>query len=238
MAKKNNRGCAYGIIGTIIVILGVVAAYAIIASLSNLFSNIRLGNVPFAVNMGGYILFLIIIFVLFEVMFMMLQPDGIMSGRGETEETQKRNRLIAKIVSIVCGAAAVFVIFMAANWFTGWTDEGIKDYKLIKADEFKFEEAESARVYYGTGGLGFSVTSKDGKTYELFSGVSAFNDRFEQDFENQYNYAVYVKNKLDSLGIPVKIQDAERLRNAYEVNYPTTWVYIEQLLQDKSAQSE
>ncbi len=230
--NKKNRGCAYGIIGTIVVILGVVASYLLIASLSRLFTGLRLGSAPFAVIMPGYIVFLIIQFVLFEVIFMLMMPDGIMSGKGESEEVKKRNGLIAKIISIVCGVAAVFVIFIAANWFTAWTDTGIRDSKLFQTEEFSFEDASSARVYYGSNGLAFSVTSKSGKSYELFSGVGAFNDAFATEYENQYNYAVQVKKMLTEAGVEVIVQDAEKLKRVYEEPYPKTWEYIKQLIDD------
>ena len=113
MNKKNNKGCASGILGTLCVVLGV-AVYAIISSLLNrLFVGIRFGDEVACALLPMTLTGLTVAFVLYEVIFIVWQVklSQIASKNGDGAKMDK----IFKLVAVGCITASLLFAIFSAN---------------------------------------------------------------------------------------------------------------------------
>lgn len=230
MASTRKTDFRYNVIGTLIVVAALILSYLLISALSSLFSSARAGDVAYVASMPAYPMALIALFILYEAIFMFAMPGGLLSAKSGEESEKARMRRIRRIAIGVSAGLSVAVILICSNWFTIWTPDGIRDCKVFTTESFEYGEARQERVFCNDKGLGYEVTSQNGRSYSLFAGPNAFNDRFEQEFETPYAFAVHIHKILKSSGVREVVENRERLTSAYKQAYPDTWAYIVRLL--------
>ena len=237
MNKKNNKGCASGIIGTLCVILGVVA-YAIISSLLNrLFVSIRIGDGVACALLGSAMTGITVAIVLYEIIFIVwqLKLSQIASKSGDGTRLNK----IFKIVAVSCVSASLLFAVYSANTYTELREDSISKVCFVTTKEYKWDDKNDILRYSfacdDTGGLTFKITMKDGESIDLLGSVTSLSDSFREKYStdkvNLLAYAAHLSEKFDSSEFIIEknVTDAS-IKNAesfYKEKYPEIWEQIE-----------
>ncbi len=242
MNKKNNKGCASGILGTLGVILGV-AVYAVLSSLLNrLFVGIRLGNDVACALLPMTLTGITVAFVLYEVIFVVWQVklSQIASKNGDGSKMDK----IFKLVAVGCISASLLFSIFAANTYTELREDSISKVCFVTTKEYKWEDKNDVMRYSlacdENGGLTFKITMKDGEVIDLFGSVTSLSDSFKEKYNtdkvNLLAYAAHLAEEFDNSGFIIEksVTDASK-KNAegfYKEDYPEIWEQIEIIISD------
>ncbi|MBR4032132.1 MAG: hypothetical protein IKJ07_05280 [Clostridia bacterium] len=242
MNKKNNKGCASGILGTLGVVLGV-AVYAIISSLLNrLFVGIRFGDGVACALLPMTLTGLTIAFVLYEVIFIVWQVklSQIASKNGDSSKIDK----IFKFVTVGCISASLLFSIFAANTYTELREDSISKVCFVTTKEYKWNEKNDVMRYSFAcdeeGGLTFKITMKDGEVIELLGSVTSLSDSFKEKFStdkvNLLAYAAHLSEQFDNSGFIIEKNVSEAsIKNAesvYKEKHPEIWEQIEIIISD------
>lgn len=242
MNKKNNKGCASGILGTLGVILGV-AVYAVLSSLLNrLFVGIRLGNDVACALLPMTLTGITVAFVLYEVIFVVWQVklSQIASKNGDGSKMDK----IFKLVAVGCISASLLFSIFAANTYTELREDSISKVCFVTTKEYKWEDRNDVMRYSlacdENGGLTFKITMKDGEVIDLFGSVTSlsdsFKDKYNTDKVNLLAYAAHLAEEFDNSGFIIEksVTDAsvKNAESVYKEKYPEIWEQIEIIISD------
>lgn len=228
MNKNNNKGCVSGILGTLAVILGVIA-YAVISSLlCRVFVGARFAEKPVCALLTFLIPSIGIAFVIFEVIFVAWQIK--LSKKGGDGE-RKFNRIF-KIVTLSCISALLLLSVVSANTYTKLDDSTISkvcfiDYKSYDIDK---EISRCTLSCSADGGLSYTVTMKDGEKIELFNAVNSYGEGFSNEYENLFGYASYLSEKLASCGLSTRIVGEKYMEQYYKEDHAEVWKYLEAMI--------
>ena len=237
MNKKNNKGCASGILGTLFVILGV-AAYAILSSLLNrLFIGSRFGDGVACALLPLSLTGITVAFALYEVIFIVWQVklSQIASQNGDGGKIVK----IFKIVTVACISASLLFAIFSANTYTELREDSISKVCFVTTREYEWADKSDVMRYSFTcdeeGGLTFKITMKDGEVIDLFGSVTSLSDSFKEKFNtdkvNLLAYAAHLSEQFDNSGFIIEKNVSEAsVKNAesyYKEKYPEIWEQIE-----------
>ncbi|MBE6685283.1 MAG: hypothetical protein E7592_06500 [Ruminococcaceae bacterium] len=243
MNKKNNKGCASGILGTLCVILGVVA-YAIVSSLLNrLFIGIKFGSDIACALLPMTLTGISIAFVLYEVIFVVWQVklSQISSQKGDGNNKISK---IFKFVTIGCISASLLFAIFSANTYTELREDSISKVCFVTTKEYKWNEKNDVMRYSFAcdeeGGLTFKITMKDGEVINLLGSVSSLSDSFKEKFNTDkvslLSYAAHLSEQFDNSGFIIEKNVSEAsIKNAesfYKEKYPEIWKQIEIIISD------
>lgn len=242
MNKKNNKGCASGILGTLCVILGVVA-YALISSLLNrLFVGIRLGDSVACALLGTALTGITVAFVLYEIIFIMWQVK--LSQIASNNNNGARFSKIFKIVTVACISVSLLFAIFGANTYTELREDSISKVCFVTTKEYKWNEKNDVLRYSfscdESGGLTFKITMKNGEVIELLGSVTSQSDSFKEKFStdkvNLLAYAAHLSEQFDNSGFIIEKNVSEAsIKNAesfYKEKYPEIWEQIEIIIFD------
>ena len=242
MNKKNNKGCASGVLGTLCVILGVVA-YALISSLLNrIFIGIRLGNRVACALLGTTLTGITVAFVLYEIIFVVWQVklSQIASRNGDAPKLDR----IFKIVTAGCITASLLFAIFGANTYTELREDSISKVCFVTTKEYRWDDKNDVLRYSFSceddGGLVFKITMKDGEVIDLFGSVTSQSDSFKEKFitgkVNLLAYAAYLSEQFDNSGFIIEKNISETsVKNAesfYKEKYPEIWEQIEIIISE------
>ena len=242
MNKKNNKGCASGILGTLCVILGVVA-YALISSLLNrLFIGLRFGDSAACALLPTTLTGLTVAFVLYEVIFIVWQVklSQIASKNGDGAKMDK----IFKLVAVGCISASLLFAIFGANTYTELREDSISKVCFVTTKEYRWDGKSDVMRYSFAcgedGSITFKITMKDGEVIELLGSVTSQSDSFKEKFStdkvNLLAYAAHLSEQFDNSGFIIEKNVSEAsIKNAesvYKEKYPEIWEQIEIIISD------
>ena len=242
MNKKNNKGCASGILGTLCVVLGV-AVYAIISSLLNrLFVGLRFGDGVACALLPMTLTGLTVAFVLYEVIFIVWQVklSQIASQNGDGGKIGK----IFKIVTVACISASILFAIFSANTYTELREDSISKVCFVTTKEYDWTEKNDVLRYSFAcdedGGLTFKIAMKDGEVIDLLGSVTSLSDSFKERFStdkvNLLAYAAYLSEQFDNSGFIIEKNVSEAsIKNAesfYKEKHPEIWEQVERIIYD------
>ena len=232
--KKQGSGCGSGILGTLLVIVGVVV-FAVVSSLINsLFARICFSG---QVACGLYPLSLIAVivaFVAFEAAFIMWQIRGAKSSSRDTEEI-KRITSLTRLVTVLAIIIPLLFSIVSANVYTKCSEKSISKVIFATTDEYRWDTRCDVLCYNLTidseGNAGFTVMMNDGEIIDLFANTNSVSDEFNGRFKNLWDYAAYLAKDMSESGylIEGRISGVENLDKVKEIS-PDAYPYIKSIV--------
>ena len=231
-------GCGSGILGTLIVIVGVVV-FAVISSLINsLFAKARFGG---EVACGLYslsIIAIIVAFVLYEVAFILWQLRAAKRASGQTDGMKDLTKL-TKIVTVAAILLSLLFSAVSANVFTKCSDKSISKVVLFSSKEYRWDDRCDVLCYNFScdtdGNATFTVMMTDGEVIDLFGATSSvsdsFKERFKADEVSLWGYAAYLAEEFASSGhyIEARITGEANLEKV-KSNAPALYPYMKRIV--------
>ena len=176
-SKKNNKGCISGILGTIYVILGMLAFNAISSFLFHpLITASRLGEDVACALMTNSFTSVIIAFVLYEAIFVVWQIKLSRTASGIIDEKGTMKRvLIWVFVGCVVLSLAAGVFF--SNTYTELREDSISKVFITTTKEYRWDERNDVLRYTcscdNDGVFSYKIIMKDGESFEILNVKSS-----------------------------------------------------------------
>lgn len=226
-------GCGTGILGTLVVILGVVVYAFISTMLNRLFTAARFGDESAGAVFGLFLTGLTVAFVLYEAIFIF----GQIKLSQENSSGDKNNlKKIYVIVFAGCVALSLAFAVFSANTFTELRSDSISKVCFTTTKEYRWDDRNDVYGYTfacdETGGLAFSIKMKDGETIEVLGGVNSLSNGFKHEFKtdkvNLLSYAAHLSQEFDNSEyiIDKKIIGVEFMEQSYKEKSPEIWAEI------------
>ncbi|MBQ8407412.1 MAG: hypothetical protein IJY39_00965 [Clostridia bacterium] len=245
MKKNNSKGILSGILGTILVILGVVA-YAIVSSL--------ICGALIKAKFGGEIACAIltltpvglgVAFVLYEAAFIMWQYKLSKESSKNGDEGEKAAKLFRLVL---VGAICLSLLFalVSANVYTRLGEDSISKVVFVSTKEYRWDERCDVLRYTFScdenGGLTFNVTMKDGEVVEILGAQTSLSDGFKEKYAtdrvNLLQYVAELSEQFDSCEfiIDKKVVGAEFMEKYYKTEGSEIWAQIERIIASEVGQ--
>lgn len=182
-------GCGAGILGTILVILGVVVHTVISSLICRGIIHSRFGDEVACAILTLTVTNIIVAFVLYEAIFIVWQVRASQKAAdkgslsiGEKKQMDK----IVLIVFIVCIVLSLLFSVVNANTFTELREDSISKVSFVTTKEYRWDErCDVLRYTFACdegGGLTFKVTMKDGEAFDMLGGVTSLSDSFREKY--------------------------------------------------------
>lgn len=235
--KDNNKKVSIlsGVLGTLAVIVGVVA-YVLLSSLFNrLFVGFHLGNDASCALLSLSIIGITVAFILYELIFIAWIFKKAKAGE-DVAQRNKLNRLFILVLIVCISLSLIFAIF-SANTFTRCDEKSISKVCFVTTREYRWDNRDIIRYSLTCspeGTLEFSIAMRDGEVINLFSSVNSCSQGFIDKYENLYGYAAYLDKEFKECGyiIDSRIDGVEYMEKYYKDTYPEIWKYLEPIIEN------
>ena len=199
-------GCGAGILGTLLVLVGVVLHALISTFIYRVFISARFGDeVACALLTLTYTGFAVS-FVLYEVIFIVWQVRTSQRVTDKSSCIDGGKKPLDKIVLwVMIGCILLSLIFsvFAANTFTELREDSISKVCFVATKEYRWDNRCDVLRYTLTcdqsGALNFSITMKDGEVIELLGTSYSHSDTFAE---------MYRTSEVDLLSYIADLTDA------------------------------
>jgi len=240
--KSNNKGCISGILGTLVVVAGIIA-YAIIASLVNrLVIGWRLGNSVACALMTNTFTGMTVAFILYEAIFIVWQVKLSKAAAGVPDEKGTMAKIF-RWVFIGCVSLSLILSFVFANTYTELREDSIAKVTFVTTKEYNWEEDNVVSRYTfacdAEGGLTFKVSMKDGETIDILGVVSSltpeFKEKYNTDKVNLMAYAAHLSEEFDTSEfiIEKRVNGIEYMEKHYKESSPELWEQIYRIIKSE-----
>lgn len=227
-----------GVLGTLLVVLGVVA-YAVISSLLNrFFVGTAFGEDAACALMTGWLTGVAIAFILYEAIFILWQFDILKKTRKNGDDGKSKKTFILIAIGCICASLLVAVVF--ANTYVDCREDSISKVCFVKTKEYRWNDKNDVLRYSlscdSNGGLTFNITMKDGEVIELLGNVTSISDSFKEKYHadkvDLLAYAADLAEQFDSgkFIIDKRISGSEYMERFYKEDHPEIWVYLESII--------
>ena len=201
--KKQGNGFLSAVLGTLIVLGGVVAYGVVSLLICRLFISVRFGDTVGGGLMTFWLTSVGIAFVLFEAAFVAWQIKRFLASNGRDEEN-KMGRIF-KIVLISAIAISLLLAICSANIFTELKDDSISTVSFVTTKEYRWDETRNDVMSYSLecdeyGVISFSVTMKDGTEISILDSVNSLSDSFKDKHINCLGYAAHLAESFEASG--------------------------------------
>ena len=237
MNKNKNSGCITGILGTLLVIVGVVA-YSVVSSLLN---RIIIGNaiagqsacalIPLSVTGIG------VAFFLYEVIFILNQYK-ISRPQSHKTDDAKLNKIL-RIVAVTCISASLLFAIVSANTYTVLRNDSFGKVCFVETETYSFDKVSRFTLSCtAEGDLEYTVQLKNGEEIEIFGVVNTCSAEFFDEHKDLYGYAAYLTQKFRESNyiIEENIVGVEYMESNYKTNYPDIWKNLEIIIGSEQQQ--
>jgi hypothetical protein len=195
-SKKSNRGCFSGILGTLLVIIGVVAYAFISSALNRAIIGSKFGDGIAAALLPLSVVGLTVAFILYEIIFIMWQ---IKLGKPDDVKTSK----LFRIVAVACICLSVMFAVVSSNTYTEMREDQIKKVCFVDTATYQWSgercDVSSYVLSCSSDGLvTYTVVMKDGERVELLGQVNSCSSAFLEKYGNMYAYAAYLTESFEN----------------------------------------
>ena len=186
MKKPQKNGLLYGMLGTLFVILGVVGYVVFSSLLTRLFISVRFGSDAAGALMTLSMTGIIVAFVLYEAIFITWQIK-LTKEASKSEDSGNMGKIM-RIVALSCISLSILFAIVSANTFTELRENSISKVCFVTTKEYRWDTENNDIIRYtficdDEGGISYNVTTKDGETIELLSGVTSLSDKFKEEYD-------------------------------------------------------
>ena len=194
-SKKNNRGCFSGILGTLLVIVGVVAYAFMSSALNRAILGSKFGDGVAAAILPLSVVGLTVAFILYEIIFIMWQ---IKLGKPNDAKTAK----IFRLVAVGCICLSLLFAVVSSNTYTEMREDSIKKVCFVDTAEYRWDGERCDVSGYvlscnSDGLVTYTVVMKDGERIELFGQVNSCSAAFIDKYGDMYAYAAYLTESFE-----------------------------------------
>lgn len=240
-----KKGALSVILGTLAVIAAAFAAMFVTAFVAGLVINAIIKDsssfvilsIPTVAVFSAY-------FVLFEVLFFKWQfrlslesraskPRLMASMQEEPISPEKFKKISSVLTIIVVCLCLVFpAIYMSS--YTRFDGEVITQKTLFVEKEYTTDNVNGYSLICDSDGMRFTISMRDGKSYELFNADSLISGKFNQKYESMFGYAAYLSDVYDSREkiVRKRVSGSERMKEVYEKDHPDVYKYLEQIISE------
>jgi hypothetical protein len=213
------------VLGTLLVIVGVVV-YAVLSSLltrafmsSRLSGEISCALLPLSMTGIG------VAFFLYEVIFVTWQVKISRPDSYKVSEAAM-NKIFSIIFAACVSISLLFAIFSANTYVELGENSMRRVVCFVTTEEYSTDDV--ARFTFScdeNGSLEYKIKMKNGEEIELFGTVNSCSDEFIKEYGNMYGYAAHLTEKFRESNyiIEEKIIGVEQM----EKNYANTDVWDE-----------
>ncbi len=202
-------GCGSGILGTLLVLLGVVIHTVISSLISKAFIHSRFGDDTACAVLTLTVTNIVVAFVLYEAIFIVWQVRASQKASDKGNVSLSEKKTMDKIVLIVLIACIVLSLLFAvinANTFTCLREDSISTVFFTTTKEYRWDErCDVLRYSFACdegGGITFKVTMKDGEAFDLLGGVTSLSDSFKEKYStdkvNLLSYVADLSEQFDN----------------------------------------
>lgn len=238
-------------LGTLFVVIGVVAYVIFSSLLTRLFIGVRFGSDAAGAIMTLTMTGIIVAFLLYEAIFITWQIKL-------TKESAKNNDgfnmdKLLRIVAIACVSLSVVFATVSANTFTELREDSISKVCFIKTHEYRWTDGHHDVKRYTfvcdeSGGISFNVTMKDGEVVEILSGVTSLSNSFKEKYStSSLHLLAYCADLAEDFSstdgeyrIDCRISDTTvaNAKSFYESNedQALVWAQIERIINSANAE--
>lgn len=228
------------ILGTLTVIaaaffatfLSGVIAYAVLHALIKGSESFIILSVPSAAVFSVY-------FVLFEVLFFKWQFKLSFKEENQdklalSDDDKKKNALIGRISRIVTLCVICISIafpFAYSSIHVRFDGEKIVKQTVFVSKEYTTENVNGYSLLCDSSGMRFTISMKDGESFELFNSDSVVSDEFEERYESIFGYAAHLSDIYDSQEriIRKRVSGREKMESTYS-SRPNVWKYLSDII--------
>ena len=231
--NKNNKkggGCLFWLLGTVLVIIGVVV-YAVLSSLiSRTIIGSRFGDAASCALLPLSIAGLTVAFVLYEAIFIVRL---IKFGNDKDDAKAKK---VSRIVTAACISLSFIFAIFSANTFTRLDGDSISKVCFVETKRYEWRDRCDVLRYSlscdGDGVLNFTVTMKDGEKIELLSQVNSCSVAFTEQYGDLYGYAAHLSEAFDSSGFIIEksVTGVENMEKHYRDTSSEIWTSLEKII--------
>ena len=231
--KNNNKkggGCLSWLLGTLLVIVGVIV-YAVLSSFINrLIIGGRLGDSASCALLPLSLTGLTVAFVLYEAIFIVRL---IKFGNAKDDAKAKK---VSRIVTAACISLSFLFAIFSANTFTKLDENSISKVCFVEIKRYEWQERCDVLRYSlscdSDGVLNFTVTMKDGEKIELLSQVNSCTEAFTEQYGDLYGYAAYLSDTFDSSDyiIEKSVTGVENMQKYYKDTNSEIWTSLEKII--------
>ncbi|MBE6584828.1 MAG: hypothetical protein E7649_07660 [Ruminococcaceae bacterium] len=236
--KKQGSGCISWLLGTALVIVGVVV-YAVISSFINRwFLSARFGDLAACALLPLSLTGLTVAFVLYEAIFIVRL---VKFGNDADNAKAKRVSMIVTVASIAL--SLVFAVF-SANTFTKLSEDSISKVCFVQTKSYQWNERCDVQRYAlscdANGTLSFSVTMKDGERIELWGEVNSCSQAFTDKYGNLYCYAAYLSEQFGQSQYIIEstVTGVEHMQKHYRDTNSEIWPQLERIIAASASQTQ
>ena len=251
MNKQKKNGFLWGMLGTLFVVLGVVAYVIFSSLLTRLFIGVRFGDDCAGAIMTLTTTGIIVSFVLYEAIFITWQIK-IAKETAKNNDGFSMDKLL-RIVAITCVSLSVVFATVSANTFTELRENSISKVCFVKTEEYRWSDGHHDVKRYTficdeSGGISFNVTMNDGEVVEILSGVTSLSDSFKEKYNTSSLHllsycALLAEDFSEADGdyhIECRISDTtvKNAKSFYESNEDQAliWAQIERIINSANAE--
>lgn len=217
MNNKKRSGCISGILGTLLVVVGVVA-YAVLSSLlARTIFNARFDGEIACALMPHSLTGIAVAFFLYEVIFVTWQ---IKISRPEAFKVSESamNKIFSIIFAACVSLSLLFAIFSANTYVELREDSMSRVVCFVTTDEYQLDDVSRFTFSCDENGvLEYTVKMKNGDEFQLFSTVNSCSDEFIKEYGSMHGYAARLTEKFRGSDyiIEEKIVGVEHMEKLY-----------------------
>ena len=239
LKKNNNPGCFSAVLGTVIVLVGVVI-YAILSSLIyGAFARMRFGEYAACFLFPLRITGIIVAFILFEAIFIVWQVKTAKMASKEGDVGGKMARL-TRIVLVACICLSLLFSVFCANTYTDCRENSISKVCFVPTKEYRWDtRCDVLRYNFSCdpeGGLTVNLIMKDGEIIELFGAPQSISDSFKENYRTSdvdlLAYAAHLASSFDESDYLIygKVTGIENMEKSYKESHPAVWAEIQKII--------
>ena len=252
MKKTKKNGFLFGMLGTFLVLLGVVGYILVSVLFNRLFIGLRFGDGVAGAIMTFFLTGVIIAFVLYEAIFITWQIKMAREGSREGDVGGNMKKIL-RIVTVAAISLSILCAAVSANIFTELREDSISTVAIFPTKEYSIKAEDcDVRAYSFTcdesGSMTFKLTMNDGNVIEILGGVTSISDGFREKYDaNQVSllkYAADITERLndtsDGYIIKKRITSStiENAKNVYssDESMALLWKQIERIINNATAE--
>lgn len=204
-------GCGSGILGTLLVLFGMVV-YAVVSSLINgVFARARFADTAACALFPLTATSLIVAFVLYEAAFIVWQLKLAKTASDDGDSDGKLKKLSRLVLVLAIALSLLFSVF-CANTYTQCGEKSIEKVCFVTTKEYRWDGRCDVLCYNLTcgedGNATFTVLMKDGEVIDLFGTTNSVSDTFKERFDSStvglWSYAAYLAEEFENSGFLIE----------------------------------
>ena len=240
-----KKGFLSAFLGTLLVLAGAFAAMLLTAFVAGVIINSSIKDSASFISLSiPTAAVFLVYFFLFEVIFFKWQfrlsleekskKPSLMSSMNDAPISPEKFKKISQVLTVIVLCLCLLFPFIYTNTYTQFDGEKITKKALIAKTEYTTDNVNGYSLICNDEGLKFTISMKDGTSFEIFNADSLISPKFNEKYESMFGYAAYLSDVYDSREAIVrkKVSGKERMESTYKESLPDVWKYLESIISE------